>query len=169
MTLTNGKVPETPGETREKENLLERGCLLLVTMEQVLLLLETLQEHRTEYFPQLHPLLNAVELYHGPWTRHLFSPTNIPQLDGDGSFISKKGLDIRALTPIVAHLWQCMCQCSWYNPLAPIQLLYLHPTFDAYTTCPLLTPLSNTYQTAPTNPDPGPTSTCLLTTHIKPP
>ena len=29
-----------------------------------------------------------------PYTRHLFSPTNIPQLDGAGSFITEKGLDI---------------------------------------------------------------------------
>ena len=34
-----------------------------------------------------------------PWPRHLFSPSNIPQLDGAGSFISEKGLDIRASTP----------------------------------------------------------------------
>ena len=33
-----------------------------------------------------------------PWSKHLFSPTNIPQLDGAGSFISEQGLDIRAST-----------------------------------------------------------------------
>ena len=41
------------------------GCLLLITIEKVLLFLEALQKHRTEYFPQLHPLLHAVELYTG--------------------------------------------------------------------------------------------------------
>ena len=36
-----GKVPVTTGETREEGTTLERGCLLLVNMEQVLLLLES--------------------------------------------------------------------------------------------------------------------------------
>ena len=30
-------------------------------------ILETLQEHKMENFPQLHPLLHAVELYHGQY------------------------------------------------------------------------------------------------------
>ena len=55
--------------------------------------------------------------------RHLFSPTNIPQLDGFGSFTSIKGLEIQAWTPTVAPLVQCMCQCSPSTPLFPIQLL----------------------------------------------
>ena len=33
-----------------------------------------------------------------PWSRHLFSPTNIPQLDGAESFISEQGLNNR-VTP----------------------------------------------------------------------
>ena len=53
-----------------------------------------------------------------PWSRHLFSLTNIPQLDGDGSFISEKGLDIQASAPTVAPLVKC--QCSRSTPL-------LHP------------------------------------------
>ena len=42
------------GETKEEGITLERECLLLVTMEQVLLLLESLWEHRLD--TQLHPL-----------------------------------------------------------------------------------------------------------------
>ena len=49
-----------------------------------------------------------------PWIRHLFSPTNILQLDGAGSFISEKGLDIRASAPAVVPLVKC--QCSWSTP-----------------------------------------------------
>ena len=56
-----------------------------------------------------------------PWSRHLFSLTNIPQLDRTGSFISEKGLDIRASIPTVAPLVQCKCQCSPSTP-------QLHPT-----------------------------------------
>ena len=40
--LEKGKVPATIEETREEGTTLERECLLLVTMEQVLLLLEIL-------------------------------------------------------------------------------------------------------------------------------
>ena len=36
------KVPSTTGETREEGTTLERGCLILVTMDQVLLLLVSL-------------------------------------------------------------------------------------------------------------------------------
>ena len=36
------KVPVTIGETREEGTTLKRGCLLMVTMEQVLLLVESL-------------------------------------------------------------------------------------------------------------------------------
>ena len=61
-----------------------------------------------------------------PWSRHVFSPTNIPQLDGAGSFISEKGLDIQTSTLTVAPLVQCKCQCSWSTPLALIH--QLHPT-----------------------------------------
>ena len=94
------------------------------------------------------------------WSRHLFSLTNIPQLDRAGSFISEKGLDIRALAPTVAPL---MCQCS-----PSTSLLFPTHTPDPYTTCEsqtcsLLTPLSYIFQTDPTNPDPGPTATCCLT------
>ena len=54
-----------------------------------------------------------------PWSRNLFSPTNIPQQDGAVSFITEKGLDIRASAPTVAPLVKC--QCSQSTPL-------LHPT-----------------------------------------
>ena len=56
-----------------------------------------------------------------PWTRNLFSPSNIPQLDGAGNFISEKGQDIQASTPSAAPLVQL--QCSQFNPLALIQQL----------------------------------------------
>ena len=48
-----------------------RGCLLLVTMEQSLFPLETLQEQGMEYFPQPHLLLRAVELCPG---QGIYSP-----------------------------------------------------------------------------------------------
>ena len=95
-----GKVLATIGETRVEEKLLERGCLLLVTIKKVLLLLVTL--HRTEYFPQLQSFPPCSRIK--PWSKHLFSPTNIPQLDRAGSFISRKGLDIQASTPLL-HPW----------------------------------------------------------------
>ena len=44
-----------------------------------------------------------------PWSRNLFSPSNISQLDRAGSFISEKGLDIRASTPSAAPLVQHEC------------------------------------------------------------
>ena len=59
-----------------------------------------------------------------PWPRNLFSPPNIPQVDGVVSFISEKGLDIRASTPSAAPLVQH--ECSRFTPLASIQ--QLHPT-----------------------------------------
>ena len=59
-----------------------------------------------------------------PWSKHLFSPSNIPQLDGAGSFISAEKRDIRTSTPTVAPLVQY--ECSGFTPLAPIQ--QLHPT-----------------------------------------
>ena len=40
--LEKGKVPVSIGDPREEGNTLERGSLLLVTMDQVLLLLESL-------------------------------------------------------------------------------------------------------------------------------
>ena len=48
--LEKGKVPATTGETKEEGTTLERGCLLLVTMERRL-------------NTQLHFHLNAVALY----------------------------------------------------------------------------------------------------------
>ena len=57
-----------------------------------------------------------------PWSKHLFSPSNIPQLDGAGSFISAEKQDIRTSTPTVAPLVQY--ECSGFNPLAPIQQLH---------------------------------------------
>ena len=63
--LEKGKLPATTGETREEGNLLARGCLLLVNMEQSMLPLETLHEQGMEYFLQPHLLLRAVELCRG--------------------------------------------------------------------------------------------------------
>ena len=34
-----------------------------------------------------------------PWSKHLFTPTNIPQLDVAESFISEQGVDIQ-VTPV---------------------------------------------------------------------
>ena len=52
-----------------------------------------------------------------PCSRHLFSPTNIPKLNGAGSFISEKGLDIQTSAPTVGPLVKC--QCSWSTPPKP--------------------------------------------------
>ena len=59
-----------------------------------------------------------------PWSTHLFSPSNIPQLDGAESFSSEKELYIQASTPTVAPLVQH--EYSRFTPLAPIH--QLHPT-----------------------------------------
>ena len=50
------------------------------------------------------------------WSRHLFSPTKIPHVDGAVSFIAKQGLD-----PLVSEflpLVQCNCECHQSTPLA---------------------------------------------------
>ena len=84
-----------------------------------------------------------------PWSKYLFSPTNILQLDGAESFISEQGVDILASYPAsdFAPLVQCH-ECSRSTPLSPIQQLHptrpLHNLGVYYQTCPLLTPLSNT-------------------------
>ena len=54
-----------------------------------------------------------------PWSKHLFSPSNIPQLDGAERFSSEK-----ASTPTVAPLVQH--EYSLFTPVAPIH--QLHPT-----------------------------------------
>ena len=56
-----------------------------------------------------------------PWSKHLFSPSNIPQLDGAESFSSEKELYIQASTPTVAPLGQHEGQCSQLPPFARIQ------------------------------------------------
>ena len=59
-----------------------------------------------------------------PWSKHLFSPTNIPQLGRGRSFISEQGLDIQASTPSVSDLGplvQNYCEFSQSNHLAYIQ------------------------------------------------
>ena len=86
-----------------------------------MLLLETLQEHRTElYFPQLHLLLHAVELHPG---QDMYS------LDEDESFITEKGLDIRASSPTVAPLVKCQRSGS--------TTALLHPTRPSTPTQPV--------------------------------
>ena len=60
--MEKGKVLATTGETREGEPSLEGGWLLLVTLEQFLLPLESLEEHRLDH-PAKHLLLHAIELY----------------------------------------------------------------------------------------------------------
>ena len=53
-----------------------------------------------------------------PWSRHLFYPTNKPQLDGAGSFISENGLDIQVRIPYVY---------DQSSSLAPVQQLLPTP------------------------------------------
>ena len=62
--LEKRKVPATTEDTREGRITLERGCLLLVTMEKFLVFLESLQEHRLDT-PALSSPPCAVELYPG--------------------------------------------------------------------------------------------------------
>ena len=100
-----------------------------------------------------------------PWPRHLFSPTNIPHLNGAGSFISEKELDIRTSIPTAAPLVHYKCQCSQSTPLDLNH--QLHPAQSPTPTQPesiKLVPSSPLSQTAPTNPYPVST-----TTHINPP
>ena len=61
-----------------------------------------------------------------PWSTHLFSPTNIPQLDGAESFIPEQGSDIRVIPPEFNLAPPVHCECSQSTPLTPIQ--QLHPT-----------------------------------------
>ena len=53
-----------------------------------------------------------------PCSKHLFSPSNITQLDGAESFISEKELYIQSSTPTVEPLGQHEGQCSQL-PLLP--------------------------------------------------
>ena len=66
--LTNfqekGIVPANTGETINNHTG-EGMPIFLVTMERILLSLETLQEHRMKYFPLHLHLLHAVELFLG--------------------------------------------------------------------------------------------------------
>ena len=48
-----------------------------------------------------------------PWSRHIYSPTNIPQLDGAGSYIFKKGLSVLTQCPLymAGKKVQLSCVC----------------------------------------------------------
>ena len=63
-----------------------------------------------------------------PWPKHLFSSSNIPQLDGSGRFSSEKELYtyIQTSTPPAAPLVQHECQRSQLTPLDRLQ--QIHPT-----------------------------------------
>ena len=52
-----------------------------------------------------------------PFSKYLFFSSNIPQLDGAGSFSSEKELYIQSSTPTVVPLVQHECQCSQSTPL----------------------------------------------------
>ena len=62
-----------------------------------------------------------------PRSKHLFSPSNIPQLDGAESFSSEKELYIQGSTPTVEPLGQHEGLCSQLPPFDCIQLT-LPPT-----------------------------------------
>ena len=74
------------------------------------------------------------------WKKHLFSHTNIPQLDGAGSFIAENGLYIHVRTP---HVYNFATLVHWERnqstPLAPIDYTAAapHPTPGCSTTCQL--------------------------------
>ena len=108
-----------------------------------------------------------------PWLKHLFSPSNIPQLDRAGSFISEK--EIYIYPSINSHccpLEQHQCQCSQLTPLVWIQQIY--PTCPPTHAQPVSnkpvspSPLSKTRTKQLQNPDHGPTTNCPITTHINP-
>ena len=95
-----------------------------------------------------------------PWSRHLFSPTNIPQLDGAASSKAEKGLDIHVRTPHVYDIAPPV-RYNWERnqstPLTPIHYTAAapHPNPGCSTTYqPFLTPPSSPYKTAMTHPNP---------------
>ena len=110
-----GKVPVTIGKTREEGTTLERGCLLLVTMEQVWLLLKSLKEKRLD--AQLHLHLHAVELYHG---QSIYSLLQIYLSWMELRVLSQSDIRISDAGPLV----QCH-ECSQSTTLACIQ--QFHP------------------------------------------
>ena len=113
--LEKGKVPATTGETSEEGTTLERGCLLLVSMEQVWLLLKSLKEKRLD--AQLHLHLHAVDLYHG---QSIYSLLQIYLRWMELRVLSQSDIRISDAGPLV----QCH-ECSQSTPLACIQ--QLHP------------------------------------------
>ena len=62
-----------------------------------------------------------------PWSRHLFSPTNIPLLDGNGSFIAEKRLDIHVRT---SHVYDFAPpeQYNWGRNQSTLLVQQRHPS-----------------------------------------
>ena len=59
-----------------------------------------------------------------PWSLHLFSSTNIPQLHETGSCLAEQGFDIRVRTPFIPDFAPLVqCEFDWSTPLAPIPQL----------------------------------------------
>ena len=67
-----------------------------------------------------------------PWSKHLFSPSDIPQLDGAESFSSEKELYIQSSTPTVAPQVQHECQCSQLPLSHRYNQPYPQPTHDLF-------------------------------------
>ena len=86
--LAKGKVLAITGETREKGKRLERGCLLLVTHGVGSVAPGDPKRAQKEIIFQAPSSSSCSRTI--PWLRNLFFPSNIPQLDGAGSFISEK-------------------------------------------------------------------------------
>ena len=66
-----------------------------------------------------------------PWSRHLFSPTNVSQLDGAGSFIAEQGLNLLVRTPLDSDflpLVKCNCEISRSYPSGPYPAASPHTT-----------------------------------------
>ena len=106
-----------------------------------------------------------------PWSKHLFSPTKIPQLDGDRSFSLNKDWIFEHQSPVsnLAPLVQYNYKFTWSTPLAlfssltPSDPLPLHNLWVENQLPPHPT------WRAPTHTDPRPTTTCPLPNQFNPP
>ena len=115
---------------QRRRNPLGKGWLLLVTMEQVLLTLGSLQEHRMEDFPQLH-LLHVVQR-RGTLVMTFILYHKYTSAGRSLKFYLGKRTRYPSINPPVedfAHLVQCKCQPLWPRSSS------FTPTHDPYTTC----------------------------------
>ena len=111
--LEKGKVLAITEETREERNLMERGTNGNQGVNSVAHEDPTrAQKVVISRAPPSSPTCSRAV----PWSKHLFSPSYIPQLDGSESFSSEKELYIQASTPYVGPLVQHECSQS---PLWP--------------------------------------------------